>query len=557
MSLVARTFTLGLLATTLFACGENSSGEKNTFKDFPAVGQQLVYTPDDRLFNREAPIPPQCYTKTEQRYNPCYVCHQAYTKDTHAAYRMNKLDDAALQGTYLFSDIGMNNQWQNLFEDRQDYVNNISDSAILDYINTDNYNPLRQHLKENNWQGYLPDLAHYANPQQAFSENGLAKDGSHWVAFNYKPFPSTFWPTNGSTDDVIIRLPAAFYQHDGHDDPSIYWLNLSLLEMSIQSLDTISVPPFNEVHYQIDINGDKKFDTAVDQLVYQGYYFGDAKDQAVTPQQYPLGTEFLHSVRYVGVSEAGDIGPSTRMKELRYMKKIRSLSESEIDNRYRRERKEKVDEELPYFVNHRDQGMDNNFGWMLTGFIEDAQGSLRPQTTEETMACMGCHSAIGSTIDQTFAFGRKVTGREGWGYIDLKGMPDAPNLNSDQPEILDYLKRVGGGDEFRQNQEMQARWFNADGSLKLAEIKQADVYQLITPSPERALQLNKAYTHLVRTQRFIFGRDANWLPAENVLKTVDESIAPLNAEHRVRGWDIRLNWPSTSAQKTTQETVAR
>lgn len=553
----AKACALCIFTVTLIACAEDSEKPVNAFIDFPAIDQQIIYKPDDRLLNREAPIPAQCYTKTEQRYNPCYVCHQAYPKNAQTAYRMNQLDDAALQGSYLFSDIGTHNHWQNLFEDRQNYIDNISDQAILEYINKDNYSALKGRLEAQQWQGYLPDLTHYALPKQAFSENGLAKDGSHWVAFNYKPFPSTFWPTNGSTDDVIMRLPQPFFQNRGREDHAIYFLNLSLVEMSIQSLETISVPVFNELEYQLDINGDGKFDSAVDQLVMQKSYFGDAKDYEVKPQHYPLGTEFLHSVRYLGISDNGEIEASVRMKELRYMKKIRSLTDSDIDNRYRRERKEKVDEELPYFVNHRDQGMDNNFGWMLTGFIEDANGELRPQTTEETMACMGCHSAIGSTIDQTFALSRKITGRQGWGYINLKGMPDVPSISSNQPEILEYLQRVGGGDEFRQNTEMQARWFNSDGSVKVAEVEQADVYELITPSRERALQLNKAYTQVVRTQRFIFGRDANWLPASNVLQTVDETIAPLKAEHRVTGWDIRLRWPSTATQDISQDTVAR
>jgi len=30
----------------------------------------------DTLYNREAVIPPQCYTKTEGVNNPCYTCHQ-------------------------------------------------------------------------------------------------------------------------------------------------------------------------------------------------------------------------------------------------------------------------------------------------------------------------------------------------------------------------------------------------------------------------------------------------------------------------------------------------
>ena len=44
----------------------------------------------------------------------------------------------------------------------------------------------------------------------AFDEQGFALDGSHLVSFNYKPLPSAFWPTNGSTDDVMVRLSAAY-----------------------------------------------------------------------------------------------------------------------------------------------------------------------------------------------------------------------------------------------------------------------------------------------------------------------------------------------------------
>jgi hypothetical protein len=53
--------------------------------------------------------------------------------------------------------------------------------------------------------------------------------------------------------------------------------------------------------------------------------------------------------------------------------------------------------------------------------------------------------------------------------------------------------------------------------------------------------MNKAYTQMVRTQSFIHGRDVNITPAINVHKTIDESVAPLKPEHRVEGWDIRLD----------------
>jgi len=86
------------------------------------------------------------------------------------------------------------------------------------------------------------------------------------------------------------------------------------------------------------------------------------------------------------------------------------------------------------------------------------------------------------------------------------------------------------------------KWYNPDGSVNKEKVKQADVYQLITPSKQRAYAMNKAYTQIVRTQSFIHGRDVNILPAINVHKEIDESVAPLKKEHRVEGWDIRLDW---------------
>src|SRR5690606_2189777 len=126
---------------------------------------------------------------------------------------------------------------------------------------------------------------------------------------------------------------------------------------------------------------------------------------------------------------------------------------------------------------------------------------------EENLACMGCHSSLGSTIDNTFSFARKVDGAAGWGYIDLRGMPDAPNRGESRGEIATYLERAGGGSELRNNAEMEERWFTEGrpDPTKLAAAK--DVYDLITPSPRRALELNKAYRVIVEDQDFIYGRD--------------------------------------------------
>ena len=123
------------------------------------------------------------------------------------------MDDGSQQVAYLFSDIGEVNHWTNLFEDRRERIEKISDQHALDYIHTDNYSPLIEQLKNTrDWQGPIPELKNLALGAKAFDELGFAKDGSHWVAFNYKPLPSTFWPTNGATDDVMIRLPAKFRQ---------------------------------------------------------------------------------------------------------------------------------------------------------------------------------------------------------------------------------------------------------------------------------------------------------------------------------------------------------
>ena len=155
---------------------------------------------------------------------------------------------------------------------------------------------------------------------------------------------------------------------------------------------------------------------------------------------------------------------------------------------------------------------------------------------------MGCHTSIGSTIDQTFAFPRKVTGASGWGYINLRGMVDAPNIGETEGEILNYLKLVGGGNEFRENDEIIEKWFNEDGSVNEEKVLAADVYELITPSPERALILNKAYMVIVGDQDFIHGRDANVTSAVNVYNAVDPEIAPVLPTERQYDWDMRLAW---------------
>lgn len=520
-----------------------SNSEHNNAPLLPQVDVSERITPTaNGSLNEEAPIPPQCYTKTEGVNNPCYTCHQTYFSPTSNTYRTNLRNDGANQGIYTFSDEGEVNSWKNLFVDRRPWVNRISNAQIASYIDQDNYSNLAKNLKNQHWQGFIPDLKNYHLAQQAFKDNGIAKDGSGWVAFNYKPFPGTFWPTNGATDDVLIRLPKEFRQLNGQYHEGVYLINLSLIEMALKSLSDIDVFPVNEYELNADINNDGEKTAQVEILKQRDFFVGDANHIQIPRQQYPEKTEIMHSVRYVGVDDSEQIYVPKRMKELRYMQKTKVLSDSAIDTAYRRERKEKLDEQLPHYTRVKDRGFNNKFGWLIQGFIEDYDGELRPQSYEETAFCMGCHSAIGTTIDQTFSFPRKVTGKAGWGYINLKGMKDAPSLGQQQGEILQYLQINGGGNEFRENDEMLRKWYNPDGTVNIEKVKQADVYQLITPSKQRAYDLNKAYSQIVRTQSYIHGRDANIAPAVNVHKTIDESIAPLKIENRLDGWDIRLDW---------------
>lgn len=540
--------SLLLSVFALTACEQSSNATPAT-TDAEAATEYSAqdYIAHDETYNPEAVIPPQCYTKTEGVNNPCYVCHQSYL-GKHS--RTNMMNDGFLQGAYDFSDIGNTNRWANLFKNRAAEIDTISDEFMRDYINQDNYSALVAWFASDQWQGQTPAIKHLADGAAAFDDKGLALDGSRWVAFNYKPVPSTFWPTNGSTDDVMIRLPEAFSEIDGIYSEDVYYANLALLEMAVSDLATISTIALNEVKTGIDFDDNGTLDSKITRIQSRDYYFGDAGDQAVTHMLYPEGTEFLHSVRYVGI-DGEKIVNARRMKEVRYMRKHTFMPKERLKNSYYREAKEKHFGNLPAVSSHGDRGTSNGMGWLLWGFIEDANGELRKQNDQEQFFCMGCHKTIGTTIDSTFAFARKQQGAAGWGYIDLTRLKDVPNIGENKGEYLTYLERVGGGDEFRQNGEMLERWFDQHGQVDQQKVAATDsIYDLIAPSTRRALDLNKAYYRIVQEQSFLFGRDAVLTPANNVYREIDTAIEPLAGEFRYQ-WDIRLDWsqPSTKPRR--------
>lgn len=490
------------------------------------------------MFNREAVIPPQCYTKTEVFHNSCYVCHQDAIPG-----RENVMNDADLQSAYSFSDLGMTNHWQNLFEDRTERVAAITDEEVLGYINQNNYAELPGRLQEVDFKGWIPDLRDLHLGAEAFDDEGFAKDGSHWVAFDYKPMPSTFWPTNGSTDDVMIRLPEPLRTDAGGKySRDVYKANLAIVEAIIKGASSMSCLPVDEKKIGKDLDGDGLLGLAVE-VTDVSVFVGAGEDYWKEDSTYPQGTEFLHTVRYVGLDENGEIGISTRMKEVRYMSKKQAFAKPVYARKYQLEGYDKEAGNYPGYYMIGDHGLDNGSGWAISGFIEDRKGRLRRYTHEENFSCMSCHSAIGSTIDHTFSFPRKREGAAGWGYLNLKGMADAPNVGENEGEYLTYLERVGGGSEFRNNAEMRDRWFKPDGSLDRGKVKEAaDLYELITPSRERALALNKAYWTIVRDQDFIFGKDAILTPPENVHRKIDNETTRTLPAERVFSWNILLDW---------------
>ena len=501
----------------------------------PPVGQAPVY-------NADTGIPPQCYTRTEGTHNPCYVCHQ-----DAIAGRENVMNDGNLQAKYDFkTEFGAINHWRNLFEDRSQRVARITDAEILAWIDTDNYSELPARLRAAKFPGWIPDLAGLERGAAAFDAQGFARDGSQWMALNYKPFPSTFWPTNGSSDDVMIRLPDVFRRNEaGEESRDVYLANLALLEIGIKGLAEVDTFPIDErrVGRDLDGNGVRGRTTRV---LARDHYVGRASPFAIEPTVYPQATEFLHTVRYLAPKADGSIGGSRRMKEVRYMVRRAAGTREGLRMDYLSvdalALKGAAGEEEEY-RDLGDKGIATSMGWRLLGFIEGNNGRLRVNTQEEQRFCVGCHNTIGSTIDKTFSFARKRDGARGWGYIELRGMPDAPNRGETRGEFATYLERAGGGSEFRSNPEMQARWFHNDGSLnREAVARAADVYELITPSRERALQLNKAYRVIVSDQSFMFGRDPTVSPAANVYDSVDVARAPTLPADRQFQWDLRLRW---------------
>ena len=544
----------------------------------------------NKLTNQSAYISSQCYTKTEDNldknllHNPCYACH---TKNKEPNFSFS---DDDLQTAYDFPQEALKNPWTNLFKDRTKEVSQISDKEILKYINSNNYSKNDQIILKNKlknipkewdyndngkWDGYIPDS--YFN----FDNEGFDKDpnGKYtgWRSFAYRPFLGTFWPTNGSTDDTLVRLDEVFrLDTKGQFDIEVYKLNLSIVESLIKQAD-VTIEPTDETKYDYDMNQNGKLDIAkkivfkwkqpkynIDTFKISDFsmtYVGKAKEllkenkYLIAPGLYPLNTEFLHTVRYIGLDEKQNIVMAPRMKEVRYGKKVAWKTYYQLKNTGLDKLREKdaTPDKQDQFIGNTEKGIYNQLGWRYQGFIEDKKGDLRPQSYEETLFCIGCHNNIGAIADSTFVFQRKLDhsnfrgGWYHWTQHGLKGIADRILENGDS-EYAQYLKVNNAGDEFRQNREVMDKFFvkgwekdkqNIEKDL-LEKLEKPNAYQkqywkvkkedieklkkdithLIMPSPKRAIMLNKAYKVIVDEQSYVYGREGHIKPLTNVHKEV-------------------------------------
>lgn len=543
------------LLIVLTACGGGGGGGGTASPG--TSGEAVVDLRVTALQNPIAYITSQCFTRTTgtdgRVHNPCFSCHVASREP-------NYVDDGDIQTSYAFPGLDgatLRNPWTNLFKDRTAAVAAIGDDAIMAYVRQDNYSgangpalaallgtslPARWDVNGNGiWDGYRPD--DYFNFDGEGFDRTPANALTWWRAFAYAPFLGTFWPTNGSTDDVLIRLAPAFRQtEDGSSDMAVYKINLAIVVALIQRRDVALESPADETALGVDLDKDGKLGTAT--LIRYDWaplenrlmsFVGRARLEQqggrlhLAAGLFPEGTEFLHSVRYLDTDEQGRTQLARRMKELRYAVKRAWYSYSDLKELALAEVREAIvfPDRTRQMTGNAEIGLGNGQGWTYQGFIEDAQGRLRPQTYEETAFCIGCHSGVGATTDGIFSFPRKFGDngfRQAWYHWTQKGLAGTPEpLRSDgQYEYTHYLTRNGAGDEFRGNEEVQAKFFNVDGSLRADALTRlhADITELLNPSPARARMLNKAYKVIVDEQSFVLGRDSTVKPAGNVHQSI-------------------------------------
>jgi hypothetical protein len=511
--------------------------------------------PPARVTNRVAYIPPQCFATTRgadgKSYDPCYTCHTRSVVP-------NDVNDDDLQQSLSFPTPAQRNPWRNLLDPPIVHAAPLADDAVLAYVRTGNYfdasgtialaDALAKLPREwdNNgngrWDGYVPD-AWFTFDDEGFDHR---PDGSltGWRAFAYYPVPGAFLPTNGSFDDTLIRLDPVLRQDEhGREDIGVYAVNLAIVESLVRRAD-VPIDATDERALGVDLDLDGRLGTAT-RVAFDTkagpagetrmHYVGLGKvkqakgEMPLAPGLYPLGTELLHTLRYLDVRPDGSVAMAARMKEVRFAHKAQWASYAIARSRVIRENREQDEAADGTHEVHvsAERGVLTDHGWILQGFIEDARGALRPQSVDETAYCEGCHGGVGATTDGTFALPRKLSGdapTDGWFHPaqhDWRGVRE-PRRTDGRYEYSLYLSEAGGGDDRRENDEIRDRFFDASGALRPDAVARlhGDVSTLLVPSASRAVALDRAYMAIVAAQSYPLGRDPILAPSKNVLDSV-------------------------------------
>jgi hypothetical protein len=326
---------------------------------------------------------------------------------------------------------------------------------------------------------------------------------------------------------VLIRLDPNLQQDaEGRFDPAIYAINLAIVEAMVRRRD-VGIDGADERLLGVDLDRNGVLGRATRIAFGKGMrYVGRARTAgesgfATGSGLFPLNTEFLHSVCYLDVGPDGAVRMAARMKELRYAKKVRWLSDVDLARMVARENVEQSasPDGVAYFVPQGDDGVYNGLGWLFRGFIEATDGTLRPQSYEETIACVGCHGGIGAITDSIFSLPRKLPatsparGWSHWSQHGVAGIPE-PRWRDGRYEYTLYLEENRGGDDLHENTEVLERFFDDRGRLRPAEVARlhADIGTLLLPSAARAVELDRAYMAIVGKQSFVRGRDAVLAP---------------------------------------------
>ncbi len=522
------------------------------------AGANEPKTPSSVPSNHTPYIPPACYAKTQTRSgatrNPCYVCHTQ-------GLGPNFTNDEELQLRYSFaspSESGTQNPWSSLTRDFSAVAKKFKPADLLAYVRTDNYQSSQQQLlltqrlraslpeawdpnRNGKWDGYVPD-SYFHFDAQGFDQ---APDGTltGWRSFAYTPFPGGFWPTNGSFGDAQIRLPRDFQLNRiRNPDREAYAINLAIVEALITRAN-VEIPETNELQYGVDLDQDGKLGQA-SLVVYRWPPQSDRKMSYVGAARthelplaagfFPVGTEFLHSLRYLDPQGDGQVRAAARMKELRYSRKTAWQTYAQVGANALREEHERTHSPAKQktILGNTEAGLSNGEGWIYQGFIEDRGGALRPQSFEETASCIGCHGGIGASTDSTFSFPRKLSSsalQHGYYSTAEHGFDRVPEPKraDGRYEYSLYLEESRTGDDFGTNPEISARFFDAAGDLKPTSIKElhTNIALLLLPSESRAKQLNGLYRALVETQTFTRGRE----PLSSTSALVHATLAPEQA----------------------------